>query len=62
MSFEQCLMILDTIKISNGGTGQDFLDKLNVRKNIKIQGKCFIIFVNKEYDIQIIRAVYHYQR
>ena len=105
------------MEISNGGTGQYFLNKLNVKKikkskenvsSIKtmtlkerhsqlhshryifqytashtfskhagssydvthvtsIRGdrdvktwSCFIIFVNKEYKIQIIRAVYHH--
>ena len=49
---------VNAMEISNEGTNQDFLNKVNVKKNIeKSHEKWFIRFINKEYDIQMIGAV-----
>ena len=48
----------NAIEISNEGTGQDILNKVNVKKNIeKSHENWFTRFINKEYDIHMIGAV-----
>ena len=50
----------NTLPCAHAGSCYTVIDEIMVRGDRGIEtSQCFIIFVNKEYDIKIIRAVHH---
>ena len=51
----------NTLPCTHAGSCYTVTDEILVRSDRGIiTSQCFIRFVNKEYEIQIIRAVHHY--
>ena len=55
------VIYFNTLPCAHTGSCYTVTDEILVRSDRGIEtSQCFIIFVNKEYDIKIIRAVYHH--
>ena len=51
----------NTLPCAHAGSCYTVTNEILVRSDRGIETSlCFLIFINKEYDIQIIRAVHHY--
>ena len=59
-SYIHIVIYFNTLPCAHTGSCYTVTDEILVRSDRIETSQCFIIFVNKEYDIKIIRAVHHH--
>ena len=60
-SYIPIVIYFNTLPCAHTGSCYTVTDEILVRSDRGMKASsCFIIFVNKEYEIQIIRAVHHH--